>query len=124
MKVTNECIYKRRTKVKYFYALKENSFVIKLSISTFFVAKFCQNVKKKEKRKRIGERPFGTNWIKKKSPYFDLTKAHDAIHAMHGMDPSLFVLQGTHLLPHFLKHQPVVIISSLLLLDVTNFITM
>jgi hypothetical protein len=62
--------------------------------------------------------------LKKKSPYFDLTKAHDAIHAMHGMDPSLFVLQGTHLLPHFLKHQPVVTISSLLLLDVTNFITM
>jgi hypothetical protein len=120
MKVTNECIYKRRTKVKYFYALKENSFVIKLSISTFFVAKFCQNVKKKGLVKDLLEK-IG---LKKKSPYFDLTKAHDAIHAMHGMDPSLFVLQGTNLLPHFLKHQPVVTISSLLLLDVTNFITM
>jgi hypothetical protein len=39
------------------------------------------------------------------------------------MDPSLLTLQGTHSLsPHFLKHQPIVVISHLLLLDVTNFI--
>jgi hypothetical protein len=42
---------------------------------------------------------------------------------MHGVDPSLLALQGTHLLsPHFLKQQLVVTISCLLLLDVANFI--
>jgi hypothetical protein len=43
---------------------------------------------------------------------------------MHGVDPLLLVLQGTHpSSPHFLKQQPVIVISRLLLLDVTNFIT-
>jgi hypothetical protein len=57
-------------------------------------------------------------------PYFDLNAAHDAIHAMHGVDPSLLALQDTHSLsPHFLKQQLVVTISRLPLLDIANFIT-
>jgi hypothetical protein len=87
------------------------------------LAKFSKIFKKKKKKKGLVKDLLEKIGLKK-SPYFDLTKAHDAIHAMYGMDPSLFVLQGTHLLPHFLKHQSVVTISSLLLLDVTNFITM
>jgi hypothetical protein len=48
----------------------------------------------------------------------------NATHAMHGMDPSLLALQATHLSSsHFLKQQPIVTISHLFLLDVTNFIT-
>jgi len=59
---------------------------------------------------------------KQRAPYFDLGEAHDAIHAMHGMDPSLLALQGTHpSSPHFLK-QLVIAISCLPLLDVANFI--
>jgi len=43
---------------------------------------------------------------------------------MHGVDPSLFALQGTHLSsPHFLKQWPIVVIFHLPLLDVANFIT-
>ncbi len=62
--------------------------------------------------------------LKKSSPYFDLGKAHGATHVMHGVDPSLLVLQDTHpLSPHFLKQQPVVAISCLPMLDVVNFIT-
>jgi hypothetical protein len=85
------------------------------------VAKIHQNV-----RKRGWQKPFWKKMdLKKQSPYFDLSKAHDATHAMHGMDPLLLALQGTHLsLPHFLKQQPIIIISCLLLLDITNFITM
>jgi hypothetical protein len=56
-------------------------------------------------------------------PYFDLSEAHDAIHAMHGVD-MLFALQGTHLSsPHFLKQRLVVAISRSPLLDIANFIT-
>jgi hypothetical protein len=29
---------------------------------------------------------------KKNAPYFDLSEAHDAIHAMHGVSPSLLAL--------------------------------
>jgi hypothetical protein len=120
MRVTNECIYKRKTKVKYFHALKESLIVIELSTLEFFVVKICQNVEKKRLVKTLLEK----NGLKKISPYFDLSKAHDATHAMHVVDPSLLVLQGTHLLlPHFLKQQPIVNISCLLLLDITNFIT-
>jgi len=81
------------------------------------VAKICQN-EKKGLVKGLLEK----NGFKNKSPYFDLNEAHDATQAMHGVDPSLFALQGTHpLLPHFLK-QLIVIISCLPLLDITNFI--
>jgi len=69
----------------------------KLGSSFFFVVKICQNVKK-----GASKSPFGKKWIKKKSsPYSDLSKAQDAI---HGVDPLLPTLQGTHpSLPHSLK---------------------
>jgi hypothetical protein len=61
--------------------------------------------------------------LKKNVPYFHLIEAHDAIHAMHGVDPSLLAMQGTHpSSPHFLKQQ-LVAISRLPLLDVANFVT-
>jgi hypothetical protein len=82
------------------------------------VAKICQN-EKKGLVKALLEK----NGFKNKSPYFDLSEAHDATQTMHGMDPSLLALQGTHpLLPHFLKQQLIVVISCLPLLDITNFI--
>ncbi len=56
MKVTNECIYKRRTQVKYFYALKENSIVIKLSTSTFFCGKNSPKCEKKGLAKALLEK--------------------------------------------------------------------
>jgi hypothetical protein len=85
----------------------------------FFVAKIRQNAKKRARKSHLGKK-----WIKKKSsPYFDLSKAHDATHAMHGVDPSLLVLQDAHSSsPHFLKQRLVVAISRLPLLDVANFI--
>jgi hypothetical protein len=120
MRVTNECIYKRKTKVKYFHALKESSIVIKLSALVFF----CGEILPKCGKKKVGKTLLEKNGLKKKSPYFDLIKAHDATHAMHGVDPSLLALQGTHLsLPHFLKQQTIVTISCLPLLDVIDFIT-
>jgi hypothetical protein len=61
---------------------------------------------------------FGKKWIKNKVCHVDAT------HAMHGVDPSLLALQGTHpSLSHLLKQQPIVAISHLPLLVVTNFIT-
>jgi hypothetical protein len=56
-------------------------------------------------KKRLSKVFLEKNGFKKKqSPYFDLNKPQDATHAMHGMDPSLLALQGTHLSSsHFLK---------------------
>jgi len=46
-----------------------------------------------QKKKGASESCFGKKWIKKKgSPYFYLSEAHDATHAMH----ELLTLQGTH----------------------------
>jgi hypothetical protein len=79
------------------------------------MVKIRQNVEK-----GASESCFGKKWIKKKICHIDAT------HAMHGVDPLLLAVQGTHLSlssSHLLKQQPIVAISHLPLLDVTNFIT-
>jgi hypothetical protein len=50
--------------------------------------------------------------LKNKSPYLNLNEAHDATQAMHGVDPSMLALQGTHLSsPHILKQQLIIVVS-------------
>jgi hypothetical protein len=90
----------------------------------FFLCKNFAKIQKKKKKKKVLEKPIlEKNGLKKRAPYFDLSKARDATHAMHGIDPLLLALQDIHSSsPHFLKQRPIVIISRLPLLDVANFI--
>jgi hypothetical protein len=85
-------------------------------IIIFFCGENLQNVKK-----GASKSPFGKKWIKKKVHHILISAKHKM--PIHGVDPSLLTLQGTHpSLPHSLK-RPVVAISHLPLLGITNFIT-